>query len=149
MITISNIKEYTGNIPNTYGYISLGNIILPDNYYYTEFLYSGSLYFKAECELNNKKFDLIIYRLGNYSDKAIVLGDLPDIPGNLLLDQTELFNSLRIELKKFKPDNILGGINSPYRSCSEIDQVPVNQLSTRFSSTTQEINNPLYYDTKS
>lgn len=105
MIEVLNIKEYDGELPNTYGYISLGNIVIPNTY--SGDLYLQSSYFRAECKLGKKDFGLIICRLGNYSNIAIVLGDLPDIPGNLLIDQTELFNNLKIELNKLRADSYL------------------------------------------
>ena len=99
MIEVINLMPYQEKIPNTYGYISLGGFELPKKFDKT--LYSLEDYFKAICKVDNKEFDLIIVQ-GRYN-QAIVLGDLTNIPGNLLIDQEELYYELKEKIEELHP----------------------------------------------
>ena len=99
MIEVINLMPYQEKIPNTYGYISLGGFELPKKFDKT--LYSLEDYFKAICKVDNKEFDLIIVH--GRSNQAIVLGDLTNIPGNLLIDQEELYYELKEKIEELHP----------------------------------------------
>lgn len=99
MIEVINLMPYQEKIPNTYGYISLGGFELPKKFDKT--LYSLEDYFKAICKVDNKEFDLIIVH--GRSNQAIVLGDLTNIPGNLLIDQEELYHELKEKIEELHP----------------------------------------------
>ena len=99
MIEVINLMPYQEKIPNTYGYISLGGFELPKKFDKT--LYSLEDYFKAICKVDNKEFDLIIVH--GRSNQAIVLGDLTNIPGNLLVDQEELYSELKKKIEELHP----------------------------------------------
>lgn len=99
MIEVINLMPYQEKIPNTYGYISLGGFELPKKFDKT--LYYLEDYFKAICKVDNKEFDLIIVH--GSSNQAIVLGDLTNIPGNLLVDQEELYSELKKKLEELHP----------------------------------------------
>ena len=99
MIEVINLMPYQEKIPNTYGYISLGGFELPKKFDKT--LYSLEDYFKAICKVDNKEFDLIIVH--GRSNQAIVLGDLTNIPGNLLIDQEELYSELKEKIEELHP----------------------------------------------
>lgn len=99
MIEVINLIPYQEKIPNTYGYISLGGFELPKKFDKT--LYSLEDYFKAICKVDNKEFDLIIVH--GRSNQAIVLGDLTNIPGNLLIDQEELYSELKKKIEELHP----------------------------------------------
>lgn len=99
MIEVINLMPYQEKIPNTYGYISLGGFELPKKFDKT--LYYLEDYFKAICKVDNKEFDLIIVH-GRYN-QAIVLGDLTNIPGNLLIDQEELYYELKEKIEELHP----------------------------------------------
>ena len=96
MIEVINLMPYQEKIPNTYGYISLGGFELPKKFDKT--LYYLEDYFKAICKVDNKEFDLIIVH--GRSNQAIVLGDLTNIPGNLLVDQEELYSELKKKIEE-------------------------------------------------
>ena len=85
-------------LPNTYGYISLGNFSCgPD-------IFGVNAYFKASCKIKEKCFDLIIITSGTLLDiQALVLGDLTNIPGDLLVNNEELFKNLKEYIKQDKP----------------------------------------------
>ena len=99
MIEVINLMPYQEKIPNTYGYISLGGFELPKKFDKT--MYSFEDYFKAICKVDNKEFDLIIVH--GRSNQAIVLGDLTNIPGNLLIDQEELYYELKEKIEELHP----------------------------------------------
>lgn len=99
MIEVINLMPYQEKIPNTYGYISLGGFELPKKFDKT--LYYLEDYFKAICKVDNKEFDLIIVH--GRSNQAIVLGDLTNIPGNLLIDQEELYYKLKEKIEELHP----------------------------------------------
>ena len=99
MIEVINLMPYQEKIPNTYGYISLGGFELPKKFEKT--LCYLEDYFKAICKVDNKEFDLIIVHGG--SNQAIVLGDLTNIPGNLLVDQEELYSELKKKIEELHP----------------------------------------------
>ena len=99
MIEVINLMPYQEKIPNTYGYISLGGFELPKKFDKT--LYYLEDYFKAICKVDNKEFDLIIVH--GRSNQAIVLGDLTNIPGNLLIDQEELYYELKEKIEELHP----------------------------------------------
>lgn len=98
MIKVINFEGFKEQLPNTYGYISLGGFKLPD-----EFNYIQSAYYKATCKIGERTVDLIIVQAGYFSDSVIVLGDLTNIPGEFLVDQKELYMALEIEMEKLNP----------------------------------------------
>lgn len=92
MIEIIDFKDIQEQIPDTYGYISLGGFKFPDKF--KESIYIQNGYYKATCKIGEKTVDLIIVQTGYFSDSAIVLGDLTNIPGEFLVDQEELYKAL-------------------------------------------------------
>lgn len=101
MIEVINFEDFKGQIPNTYGYISLGGFKLPDEF--KKSIYIQSDYYKATCKVEEKTVDLIIAQTGYFSNSVIVLGDLTNIPGEFLVDQEELYTALEIEMEKLNP----------------------------------------------
>lgn len=101
MIEVINFEDFKGQIPNTYGYISLGGFKLPDEF--KESVYIQSDYYKATCRVGEKEVDLIIAQTGYFSNSAIVLGDLTNIPGEFLVDQEELYKALKDKIEKLNP----------------------------------------------
>ena len=101
MIEIIDFKDIQGQIPNTYGYISLGGFKFPDKF--KESIYIQSGYYKVTCKVGEKTIDLIVVQTGYFSDSAIVLGDLTNIPGEFLIDQEELYTSLKDKIEKLNP----------------------------------------------
>jgi hypothetical protein len=101
MIEVINFEDFKEQIPNTYGYISLGGFKLPDEF--KKSIYIQSDYYKATCKVEEKTVDLIIAQTGYFSNSVIVLGDLTNIPGEFLVDQEELYTALEIEMEKLNP----------------------------------------------
>lgn len=138
MIEIINFEEFREDqIPNTYGYISLGKFKFPDEFKGS--IYIQSSYYKATCKLREKIVDLIIVQTGYFSDSAIVLGDLTNIPGDFLIDQEELYKVIGDKMKELNPR-----IDNPW----SIDWHGVQGTSSSVST----INNftcKVSYDTKS
>lgn len=101
MIEIINFEDIQGQIPNTYGYFSLGGFKFPDKF--KESIYIQSSYYKVKCKVGDKIVDLIVVQTGYFSDSAIVLGDLTNIPGDFLVDQEELYTALKDKIEKLNP----------------------------------------------
>lgn len=101
MIEVINFEGFKEQIPNTYGYISLGGFKLPD--IFKESVYIQSNYYKATCRIGERTIDLIIAQTGYFSNSVIVLSDLTNIPGEFLVDQGELYTALEIEMEKLNP----------------------------------------------
>lgn len=138
MIEIINLEDFKGEIPNTYGYISLGGFKLPDEF--KESIYIKSDYYKATCIVEDKKVDLIIVQTGYFCNSAIVLGDLTNIPGNLLIDQEELYAALIDKINKLNPN-----INNPW----SIDWSGVQGTASITSNMINNFSLKVNYDTKS
>lgn len=128
MIEIIDFGDFKEKIPNTYGYISLGEFKLPDEFEYIQKDY----YYKATCKIGEKTIDLIVVQIYN---SATVLGDLTNIPGNFLVDQEELYTALRNKIKE-----LTLRIN---------DQWGIGWKDTTSTTTSSITNNFTYYDTKS
>lgn len=101
MIEIINFEDFKGKVPNTYGYISLGGFKFSDEF--KEGVYIQNDYYKATCKIGDKKIDLIIVQTGYFSNSAIVLGDLTNIPGDFLIDQEELYTAIKDKIKELNP----------------------------------------------
>jgi hypothetical protein len=97
MIEILDFKSFPYKEDlKTYGYISLGEFELPFVYQSRTDLRGG--HFEATCKLRDKTFDIFIIQVGFYQQSALVLADLTNMPGDLLVDQEELFKLLKNEL---------------------------------------------------
>lgn len=137
MIEIINLEEFKkGQIPNTYGYISLGGFKFPEEFKKTVYIQSD--YYKATCKVGEKIIDLII---AQFCNSAIVLGDLTNIPGDFLIDQEELHVALRNKIEE------------SIQRISIIDQWSIGwedyQRTTTSTAAPTIVNNFTYYDTKS
>ena len=137
MIEIINLEEFKkGQIPNTYGYISLGGFKFPEEFKKTVYIQSD--YYKATCKVGEKIIDLII---AHFCNSAIVLGDLTNIPGDFLIDQEELHVALRNKIEEST------------QRISIIDQWSIGwedyQRTTTSTAAPTIVNNFTYYDTKS
>lgn len=97
MIEVLNFKSFPFKEDlKTYGYISLGEFELPFTYQCRTDLRGG--HYEATCKLRDKTFDIIIIQVGFYQQSALVLADLTNMPGDLLIDSEELFKLLKNEL---------------------------------------------------
>lgn len=134
MIEIIDFEDFKGEIPNTYGYISLGGFKFPEEFKKTVYIQSD--YYKATCKVGGKIIDLIIAQTGYFCNSAIVLGDLTNIPGDFLIDQEELHVALRNKIEE-----------SAQRI--NIDQLSIGWEDYQGTTTSTTVNNFTYYDTKS
>lgn len=96
MITIKNLDPIT-EAPETYGYISLGTLCINrDTGDIIDMLRPGI--YKGECDSSGKAFDLYLFKIGTTGSYS-VLGDLTCVPGNTLVDNQELLETLKNELE--------------------------------------------------
>lgn len=96
MITIKNLDPIT-EAPETFGYISLGTLCINrDAEHLIDMLRPGI--YKGECDSSGKTFDLYLFKIGATGSYA-VLGDLTCVPGNTLVDNQELLETLKNELE--------------------------------------------------
>lgn len=88
MIVVLECKTSSGKYPDTFGYMSLGSMILEENNTgYFSFLTMKCLYLK-------KEFELIL--LNSFlTRELLVLGNLDNLPGNFIADRKEFMRELK------------------------------------------------------
>ena len=128
MMILENLKR-VDKVPNTYGYISLGNFCL--NYdkllsIYSEF-FTGSIY-SMIWNFNNKKFEIYAIPIG--SGIYFVLGNIDCLPGELLVNPEEILSDIRKELEQYIDNymnkNLILGMNEPIGTIPYIDFKNIN-----------------------
>ena len=96
MIEVLEYKTSSEKYPDTFGYMSLGSMILEENDIgYFSFITMKCLYLK-------KEFELILLN-SFFTRELIVLGNLDNLPGNFIADREEFMRELKsiLESKKY------------------------------------------------
>ena len=96
MIEVLEYKENSEKFPDTFGYMSLGSIILEEyNISYFSLITMKCLYLK-------KEFELILLN-PFFTRELLVLGNLDNLPGNFIADREEFMRELKsiLESKKY------------------------------------------------
>lgn len=96
MIEVLEYKTSSEKYPDTFGYMSLGSMILEENNNsYFSFLTMKCLYLK-------KEFELILLN-SFFTGELLVLGNLDNLPGNFIADREEFMKELKsiVESKKY------------------------------------------------
>ena len=95
MIEVLEYKESSEKYPDTFGYMSLGSMILEKhNVGYFSFLTMKCLYLK-------KEFELILLN-SFFTGELLVLGNLDNLPGNFIADREEFMRELKSILESKK-----------------------------------------------
>ena len=88
MIEVLEYKTSSEKYPDTFGYMSLGSMILEENNNgYFSFLTMKCLYLK-------KEFELILLN-SFFTGEILVLGNLDNLPGNFIADREEFMRELK------------------------------------------------------
>lgn len=106
MIKVLENKLYDNESIDTFGYMSLGSIKLPEK---TKYPFFRRLYLK--CSYLEKEFDLILFNLF-LSEEIMILGNLDCLPGNFIADKDKFHEEL-VNLI-LSGDILFNNINIPY-----------------------------------
>ena len=95
MIEVLKYKISSEKYPDTFGYMSLGSMILGENNIgYFSFITMKCLYLK-------KEFELILLN-SFFIGELVVLGNLDNLPGNFIADRKEFMRELKSILESKK-----------------------------------------------
>lgn len=88
MIEVLEYKTSSGKYPDTFGYMSLGSMILEEN----DIGYFS--FFTMKCLYLEKEFELILIN-SFFTKELLVLGNLDNLPGNFIADRKEFMRELK------------------------------------------------------
>lgn len=96
MIEVLEYKENSEKFPDTFGYMSLGSIILE------EYNICNFSFITMKCLYLKKEFELILLN-PFFTRELLVLGNLDNLPGNFIADREEFMRELKsiLESKKY------------------------------------------------